>query len=221
MADKEQLEILKRGVNDWNIWRINNYEKNIDLNDAKLIDVDLQSVIFKNTTYNNDTKWPKRFDPKQRETIADKEQFEVLKRGVEVWNQWRKDNDDKYIDLISANLSGADLSGVDLMGADLSGVKFIGANLSDANLFGAKLIGTDLFGADLFGADLFSANLFGAKLISADLFSANLFGANLINADLFDTDLQNTIFKNTKYNKYTKWPKRFDSKKVEGLVLCD
>ena len=50
-------------------------------------------------------------------TVADQEQLEILRQGVEVWNKWRKENPDVGIDLNWANLSGADLFGVNLSSA--------------------------------------------------------------------------------------------------------
>ncbi len=225
MANKEQLEILKRGVDAWNQWRRDNSGKEINLSEAdllgvdlidadftnadlnsanlngadlsganlsnanlrgaKLIGADLQSIIFKDTKYNKATKWPKGFDPKQKKIMADKEQLEILKRGVDAWNKWRIDNSGKEIDLSEADLSGTDLTG---------------GNLSYAKLFCANFKNTDLIGANLNGADFF--------------------GANLIDTSLIGADLEGVIFKDTKYNKNTKWPKRFDPKKVEGLILC-
>ena len=44
--------------------------------------------------------------------MANPEQVALLKRGVEKWNQWRKDNPDIEIDLMGANLSKAHLDKV-------------------------------------------------------------------------------------------------------------
>jgi len=38
-----------------------------------------------------------------------REQFEILKQGVETWNAWREKNPDAEIDLYRADLRGADL----------------------------------------------------------------------------------------------------------------
>src|SRR5947199_82152 len=77
--------------------------------------------------------------------MADKELVARLKRSVDEWNQWRRQNAVLSYDL--------DLSSADLREADLSG-----ANLSGANLSGADLFGANLFGANLSGADLRKAN---------------------------------------------------------------
>jgi uncharacterized protein YjbI with pentapeptide repeats len=146
--------------------------------------------------------------------MADQEQLDILKQGVEVWNQWR--NKHAYIrpdlsranlhraSLADANLSGASLADADLSEAhlekaDLSEVQLQGAILRKAILRNVTLIGTDLKDADLSYADLSEANTFSSGLnppsygIStrrADLRGTNLSNANLSHADLSHADLR-------------------------------
>jgi Pentapeptide repeats (8 copies) len=140
--------------------------------------------------------------------MADHQQLDLLRQGVEAWNAWRDQHPEILIQLSGADLSGAilisaDLSGADLSGADLSHATFSrvnsfgtyssahldGANLSEANLFGAPLFGTNLCEADLTRAILFGADLSGADLSGAILTRANLIRANLTRADLTRADL--------------------------------
>ena len=37
--------------------------------------------------------------------MANQEHVDILKHGVEMWNQWREENDDIQPDLTEANLS--------------------------------------------------------------------------------------------------------------------
>jgi uncharacterized protein YjbI with pentapeptide repeats len=97
-----------------------------------------------------------------------------LRKGVEAWNQWRKQNPD-----IAPDLSQADLSGARLIAANLSG-----ANLSDANLTEADLVAANLGGANLGEAVLIEANPNDADLRGADLTKATLVGTNLEKANL-------------------------------------
>lgn len=71
--------------------------------------------------------------------MANKEHLELLKQGVDVWNQWRNEHKGIVPDLSGANLERANLHGANFRGADLSGANLSGANLSGANLFGAQL----------------------------------------------------------------------------------
>jgi uncharacterized protein YjbI with pentapeptide repeats len=125
--------------------------------------------------------------------MANEEHLKILLKGVEVWNQWRRENAMRP-DLIEANLYGANLREADLTGAELRK-----ANLYEANLYEANLGGTDLYKANLGEADLTIANLSrvglsGATLIranlrEADLSEANLSEANLSEANLSEADL--------------------------------
>ena len=49
MADNKQLEILKKGVKEWNAWRIDNRGVEIDLTRAYLANADLTGAHFLET----------------------------------------------------------------------------------------------------------------------------------------------------------------------------
>jgi hypothetical protein len=91
--------------------------------------------------------------------MANKEHLEILKQGVKVWNQWRKDNPDIIPNLRGVDFRGADFRGADFRGADLSDAYLRGADLRSAYLRSAYLNGAYLRGADLTGADLRGAAL--------------------------------------------------------------
>jgi hypothetical protein len=106
--------------------------------------------------------------------MANKEHLEILRRGVDTWNEWRRENPTVRPDLRDANLSGAKLLKINFNGSYLSRVDFASADLKWANLT---------------YADLTEANLRGALLAFADLR-----GAILISADFESTSLRETIF---------------------------
>ncbi|MBU0510728.1 MAG: pentapeptide repeat-containing protein [Chloroflexi bacterium] len=125
--------------------------------------------------------------------MANQEQLEILKQGVEVWNKWREENPNENIDLkgaylVLANLNGANFFRADLFEANLNGANLREANLVDANLREALLLEIILRKADLRGASLYRANLRGANL-----YEANLRGANLSRAILGDAILIRAI----------------------------
>jgi hypothetical protein len=66
--------------------------------------------------------------------MANPEHLKIVKRGVAVWNEWRREHRD-----IRPQLSGAYLNYADLNGADLSSAVLFRANLSRARLGGADL----------------------------------------------------------------------------------
>ena len=126
--------------------------------------------------------------------MADETQLERLKRSVEEWNAWRKDNRGAYIDLREASLtevhgSGADLSYANLVTANLTDAKLAGANLTYCNLSGANLTRADLSSSILIGANLPAAYLIGADLSHAKLATAYLVGVNLSKSNLSNADL--------------------------------
>ena len=125
--------------------------------------------------------------------MANQEQLEIIKQGVDVQNIWRSEYSDVKIDLSEANLSKVKLSGANLRGADFSEAILKGSDLSGVNLIGSDLSDTDLSGAVLSGADLVEANLIGA----------NLRGTNLREAILRRTDLSgvNLSRANVSYSK--------------------
>jgi uncharacterized protein YjbI with pentapeptide repeats len=116
--------------------------------------------------------------------MAKQEHLDLLKRGVEIWNQWRKEHIDIQPNLFQAHLGRAHLGGAHLGGAYLNGAHLDGAHLDGAYLNGARLNEATLIGADLRGADLREADLSRADLRRASLRGANLGGAHLEGARL-------------------------------------
>ena len=105
---------------------------------------------------------------------ANRDHLDVLEKGVERWNAWRKENPDVT----------PDLWGADLCKAELNAAYLIAANLSKANLNEAFLLFADLSQANLADADLRGAQLIGCKLEEAIFTNASLDGAMFMKADL-------------------------------------
>lgn len=121
--------------------------------------------------------------------MADKEQLELLKESVNIWNSWRKDNPFISPDLSEADFSGANLRQANLSRADLNNANLREVDLQEADLSGAHLIGADLSRADLSGTDLIGTDLSGAYLSRADLSGAILIETNLSNVILSDCNI--------------------------------
>jgi uncharacterized protein YjbI with pentapeptide repeats len=146
--------------------------------------------------------------------LANPDHLAKLKEGVELWNQWRKENPELHPDLSevdlteenlhqanlgAANLKGASLAEVNLCQADLSGANLTGAylgyaNLSEGNLIRANLTEATLYEANLAFARFSGANLAKAILSKADLTGAELGGADLSGADLLQANLSGASF---------------------------
>jgi hypothetical protein len=133
--------------------------------------------------------------------MASQEYREILKQGVEVWNQWRKEHRD-----VRPDLSGEDLSDADLNDARFSFSRLHGVRFSDAQLHRAYFVHSDLSNANGSRADLTEAhldratlkkiNLRGAQLQRTKIRQANLEGADLSGADLSFTNLDRTSLRN-------------------------
>src|SRR5258708_14981440 len=63
--------------------------------------------------------------------MANQEHLDILKQGVEVWNQWILADPNT---IIIPDLTGADLSGADLSQADLSGARVLWTTFGDVDL---------------------------------------------------------------------------------------
>ena len=95
--------------------------------------------------------------------------LDILRNGVEAWNEWRAQNPSIEPELNGADLQRADLRGADLRGADLRGASLQGASLQGASLQGASLEDASLEDSDLRGAFLEDSDLRGADLRGAYL----------------------------------------------------
>ena len=76
--------------------------------------------------------------------MANQEQLEILRQGVDAWNKWRASNTMVQIDLGGADLHESDFNGVNLSGANLLYANLSSTNLIRANLKWAILIETNL-----------------------------------------------------------------------------
>jgi Pentapeptide repeats (8 copies) len=155
--------------------------------------------------------------------MADKEHLEILRQGVNVWNDWRKKNtgllkpDLREADLRPVTLEGANLRGADLWGVDLEEAKLGGADLGGVHLWGADLRRADLRKAKLDEADLRLAALEGADLREADLTGADLRGTLLIR-----TDLQDATLTGSRVYGVSVWDiKVNDGTKQQNLIVTD
>jgi uncharacterized protein YjbI with pentapeptide repeats len=166
MANPEHLEILKQGVESWNLWRRENDGIMPDLSYADLSCTDLNYTDLRSAYL--------RFA----------NLCQVSLRGALL-------ND---ANLASADLSSAELNYADLSSADLSDVDLRGTYLRGANLYRADLGGADLRGAYLERASLGRANLAGANLSGANLTSANLIDAYVDDANFHRAVANRTAF---------------------------
>ncbi|SRR6266496_1833403 len=121
--------------------------------------------------------------------MAKKDQLEILNRGVEVWNQWRFQNESIDVDLRDANLVGADLTRFNFYKVDLTGANLKGANLEHAILSFAYFSNADFSNSNLSSANMMNSHSFQTEYNKANLQEANLEDADFSNADFVDSNL--------------------------------
>lgn len=127
--------------------------------------------------------------------MANPEHLEILKQGVEVWNEWRVVMGETRPDLSEADLSNfnlekANLSHSYLKNANLSGTNLCNANLDFSYLHSARLRNAKLRQAGLHSVNLCNADLTYTSLRRAIFINANLCGANLSNSNLNESDFR-------------------------------
>lgn len=94
---------------------------------------------------------------RRNSAMAYREHLEILKQGVDVWNQWRKNNITVRPSLTEADLQGGDFKGINLRLVNLTAASFSGADLSGANLCETKMIFANLTDANITAARLYGS----------------------------------------------------------------
>ena len=185
MANLKHMDIIKRGVDSWNTWRVNNSHILPSLSDAGL-----------HMAYLNKANLSKADLSDAGLRLADL--IEANLKGADLYWANLSEANLRKANLEKANLQGANVTGSNLEDANLSKADLSQANVSRAVMKNAILVNTNLSGADLSGADLSGANLKKANLVGTNLTNVNLEGADLtdaiIGATLFgNVNLSNTI----------------------------
>lgn len=138
--------------------------------------------------------------------MSNPEHIKVLKQvvfqGVEVWNEWRRENLSITPELDGVHLERDFLDNANLEGAYLDNAHLCGVKLNRANLKRAHLIRADLSPAykiDVGGEQhVVVSRLREADLTGAVLDSADLSGADLTNAVLQGADLRRVCMRETR-----------------------
>lgn len=134
--------------------------------------------------------------------MANQEHLSILKKGVYIWNKWRKENPDITPDLTKADLSGYDFGMVsdeeyeaackglledpELRGKprNLTYVDFSRANLEHTNFEDVDCYRAVFYGTNLTDAAFSEINLEGANFETSYLEDTNFVNSNLCRANL-------------------------------------
>jgi uncharacterized protein YjbI with pentapeptide repeats len=210
VADDRHLQILRKGVEEWNNWYrdycdpIHHHGGYLLLQQPDLTGWD--GDFLRQFDWHRFCTFEFNFNPELQDFYERHNQGELS--TLEIQQGWvRLDNIKLHganlqsINLSRIRLRGADLSSANLSEANLSGADLSGANLANATLRGAHLSGTNLAGADLSGADLSGADLSNANLSRGVLVATILDRANLTDCCVYglaawDVRLDGTVQKN-------------------------
>lgn len=161
--------------------------------------------------------------------MGNPEHLEILKLGVETWNNWRKENQAIVPDLSNANLSNFDLYGIHFGGCILDRSNLNGARISSANLKSAKLVEANLSNADVHGTNLTRSYLTRASLIKTnfgqcnltrtDFTEANLSGAYLVETMMIKTNFENAILEDCDVFGVSAWDLNLKGSNQKNLKI--
>lgn len=151
--------------------------------------------------------------------MAKQHQLDILRQGIQHWNQWREQHPNIIPRLTKAPLKNINLSRVDLSKAVLNEAQLNNTNFRQANLCEANLIGADLSGVSLMGADLTRAKLSGAQLVGADLQRTDFTGADLSGANLSRARLNGTVLRDTNLFHVNLTGAKLEKVDLNGAIL--
>jgi uncharacterized protein YjbI with pentapeptide repeats len=157
--------------------------------------------------------------------LPNKRHFNVLNRGVKLWNRWRIKNYRVRSQLAGAKPKEDYLDEIDLHHSDLRGSYFQNKSLRSSIIWGSDLRKSDLRGSDLTGANLSEANLTGASLCRANFKRANFSNADLSFADmreaiLNDANFEYAILKYCYVYGISDWNTNFNKAVQKKLSIC-
>ncbi|HYX72608.1 MAG TPA: toll/interleukin-1 receptor domain-containing protein, partial [Nitrososphaera sp.] len=126
--------------------------------------------------------------------MANEKQLNILKRGVESWNEMRRRYPKVNPDLSNADLEFASLEKANLRRTNLKGANLLGAYLTEAKLKEAQLDNAILGLTNLNFANFNDASLWRVSLSEAIICDAHFCGADLNSANFHDSDLSRSNF---------------------------
>ncbi len=195
MANREHVEVVRRGADALLDWRARNSDAVLDLRAADLRGLDLKEARLAGADLSSaDLTGSDLTEAQLREA---KLLFATLVRaditGADLWHADLAHAQLRGAVLATAILDRAVLEDAVLDGADLLRAQARDADLSRASLRRADLSEANLSGATLADADLHRANMAGADVSYTKLESVTLSRANLSNANLLQTDFTGAI----------------------------
>ena len=190
MASAEHLTRLREGVAVWNLWRTQNPNVNVDLQDAILPKHDFNKIDL------------------HRANLSNANLVDTYLREADLTAAW----------MSGAQLQDADLTQAKLAGSRMIGASLRQTTLRDADLRNADLSHTDLTDTDFSGADLSGASLYQAILVGTNLQGANLTGCSVYGVSTWDPKLEGAIQSNLVITRPLESPIQVDDVEIAQFV---
>lgn len=205
MANNEHLEILKKGVTRWNLWREAYPDVEPDLSEADLVSMDLSGFDLRNTNLN------RAVIPETNFTGADLSHASLeevrgcvanFTRAILFDTNFFAANIDEAnfteADLTDANLSNAMLINANFTNAKLNNTTILSSELQDAKFINAKIfnshLGCSVFRCtDFSNAELKNVNLIGGLFLESIMDGTSIIGCRVWGTSIWSVDLTNTI----------------------------
>jgi uncharacterized protein YjbI with pentapeptide repeats len=184
MANKDYLNILQKGIQEWNKWRkelIGDtivygkfFNKFIDLSGADLYKTNLNGANLSWVDLSGaNLRWAKLSNAELNNTILDKADLEYARLNYSTLADASLVNTNFYrSNFFRTDIRDSNFSNANLKGATIANATLRSSNLSGANLFQTELFRTDLTGVNLDGADLSFATIAYTNFGNIDLSSA-------------------------------------------------
>lgn len=158
----------------------------------------------------NDTTSSAESTSRTKPFQGDLKHLEILKKGIQAWNQWRKDNPSEI-----PNLAGLDFARdladcpelfvegglydkaekiILLVEIDLSKSNLIGSKLQEAQLYSAKLDGAVLDKAVLSSAYFERCSMRSCQMLGAKMEGVTLWSCDIEQADFMASKLREAVF---------------------------
>jgi uncharacterized protein YjbI with pentapeptide repeats len=190
MAIQQHIEILRRGLREWNVWRRSehNFTLRPDLSGVDLQGADLAEGYFREVNLSNANL---RGANLVRANLSGAILRSAILTGADLCRAKLMAANCAEADFRQTNLGATNLTNAQVIRAKLVGANFVDANLErarfcESDLSGAQLVSPNLNQADLTDADLRDANLGGGLLVGTTLNGANLSGARVYGASVWD-----------------------------------
>jgi uncharacterized protein YjbI with pentapeptide repeats len=185
MANRNQVKIIKQGVEVWNKWRLDHPKTKVDLSGASFESVELTGINLSEANLRDTDFWGAELKKANlsKATLIDTSFVKANLPGVNLAGLYIRDS--KFI--------GANLSGARLCTSFIFNCNFREADLSKANLSVSSFAGANFSGANLSEGNLCEASFHNADFTNANLSSANLKEASLENSNFVKTQIEGAI----------------------------